>query len=132
MGIGVIMAVLGMETSSGDFEVIDLCFAGLPEIYVPPADPTTNGKGKAKATDAGDMEVDGKHIDPSISVRFLTSRGGFRKDMGRNGFWVIYGRTGSRRGRQGRDDGRVVDRRSRWSRGMSTFNSTFYIRLFKI
>lgn len=61
MGIGVIMAVLGMETSSGDFEVIDLCFAGLPDIYVPPAGPTTNGKGKAKATDAGDMEVDGKH-----------------------------------------------------------------------
>lgn len=62
------MAVLGMETSSGDFEVIDLCFAGLPEIYRPPSDAPylngktakPNGKGKEKASDA--MEVDGKSI----------------------------------------------------------------------
>lgn len=52
------MAVLGMETSSGDFEVIDLCFAGLPEIYSPKASTSTNGKGKAKAKD-GEMELDG-------------------------------------------------------------------------
>jgi hypothetical protein len=53
------MAVLGMETSSGDFEVIDLCFAGLPDIYTPEASTSTNGKGKAKAKDA-EMELDGK------------------------------------------------------------------------
>jgi DNA polymerase delta subunit 2 len=27
---GVIMAALGMETSNGDFNVVDCCFAGLP------------------------------------------------------------------------------------------------------
>lgn len=59
-GTGVIMAVLGMETSSGDFEVIDLCFAGLPEIYRPPSDaPYLNGKGKSKAKEEA-MEVDGE------------------------------------------------------------------------
>jgi hypothetical protein len=53
------MAVLGMETSSGDFEVIDLCFAGLPDIYTPKASTSANGKGKAKAKDT-EMELDGK------------------------------------------------------------------------
>jgi DNA polymerase delta subunit 2 len=53
------MAVLGMETSSGDFEVIDLCFAGLPDIYTPTASTSANGKGKAKAKDT-EMELDGK------------------------------------------------------------------------
>jgi len=52
------MAVLGMETSSGDFEVIDLCFAGLPDIYTPKASTSANGKGKAKAKD-NEMELDG-------------------------------------------------------------------------
>jgi DNA polymerase delta subunit 2 len=52
------MAVLGMETSSGDFEVIDLCFAGLPDLYTP--SPPTNGKGKGKANGDETMEVDGE------------------------------------------------------------------------
>lgn len=53
------MAVLGMETSSGDFEVVDLCFAGLPELYRPPSEaPYLNGKGKAKEKEEA-MEVDG-------------------------------------------------------------------------
>lgn len=46
------MAALGMETTSGDFEVIDLCFAGMPELAEPEAGPSTaNGsaKGKEKA-----------------------------------------------------------------------------------
>lgn len=46
-----------METASGDFEVIDLCYAGLPPIAAPASDPsnqipdktsTAKGKGKAK------------------------------------------------------------------------------------
>jgi len=42
---GVIMAALGMETTSGDFEVIDLCFAGMPELAEPEAGPSTaNGR----------------------------------------------------------------------------------------
>ena len=52
------MAVLGMETSSGDFEVIDLCFAGLPELYKTPGEAgKVNGKGKAKAEST--MDIDG-------------------------------------------------------------------------
>ena len=55
------MAALGMETSSGDFEVIDLCFAGLPDLLKPEAGPSngvdwsSKGKGKAKQ----DMDIDG-------------------------------------------------------------------------
>lgn len=54
------MAALGMETSSGDFEVIDVCFAGLPELYkAPHATALANGKGKAKAEA---MDVDGESL----------------------------------------------------------------------
>ena len=53
------MAALGMETSSGDFEVIDLCFAGLPDLYSPQPGPSgangVNGKGKQRAQE--DMDV---------------------------------------------------------------------------
>jgi DNA polymerase delta subunit 2 len=55
------MAVLGMETSSGDFEVIDLCFAGLPDLYTP--SPPVNGKGKGKASEDEVMDVDGESAD---------------------------------------------------------------------
>lgn len=56
--IGVVMAALGMETSAGDFEVIDLCFAGLPELVDISTsgasngvvNGTANGKGKEKAS----------------------------------------------------------------------------------
>ncbi|WOO81490.1 DNA polymerase delta small subunit [Vanrija pseudolonga] len=53
---GCIMAALGLETGNGDFEVVDLCFAGLPDLYRP----ETNGdvKGKAKASDAMDVDED--------------------------------------------------------------------------
>lgn len=49
---GIIMAALGMETSSGDFEVIDICFAGIPDLVKTEAGPSgANGsvKGKEKA-----------------------------------------------------------------------------------
>lgn len=49
---GVIVAALGMETGSGDFEVLDLCFAGMPELYKVP-----EGKGKGKQKEET-MDVD--------------------------------------------------------------------------
>ncbi len=57
------MAALGMETASGDFEVIDICYAGLPPLASPSethrSPLTERGKGKAKANgvDDEDMEV---------------------------------------------------------------------------
>lgn len=31
---GVIMGALGLETSNGDFEIVDYCFAGMaPQVY---------------------------------------------------------------------------------------------------
>lgn len=60
---GVIMAALGMETGNGDFEVIDLCFPGMPTLYKSPtAGPSmaVNGKGKAKAEDEMDVDQDGE------------------------------------------------------------------------
>lgn len=51
---GVIMGVLGVETGSGDFEVMDLCFAGFPDVFHPSSSGAVNGKGKAKET----MDVD--------------------------------------------------------------------------
>jgi len=61
------MAALGMETSSGDFEVIDLCFAGLPDLVKPSKDIPSNGvngstKGKGKAKDE-QMDIDGQYIE---------------------------------------------------------------------
>lgn len=59
--LGVVVAALGMETASGDFEVIDICYAGLPPLAAPASDPSNQipekslekkpavkGKGKAK------------------------------------------------------------------------------------
>ena len=62
-----------METSAGDFEVIDLCFAGLPDLVDTSSASSSNsngksngatngtghanGKGKAKAADGADAEV---------------------------------------------------------------------------
>lgn len=51
---GVIMGVLGFENSSGDFEVMELCFAGMPDVYHPGSSGAANGKGKAKES----MDVD--------------------------------------------------------------------------
>ena len=100
------MAVLGMETSSGDFEVIDLCFAGLPDIYTPKASTSANGKGKAKAKDNG-TELDGMVLYFARETTDESSRR-VRQNMGRDGFWVVDGSAGGPSGPQGRDDGRVA------------------------
>lgn len=41
---GVIVGVLGVDTSNGDFEVVDLCFAGMP-----------------RASEDDGMDIEGKH-----------------------------------------------------------------------
>ncbi|CAD6578096.1 MAG: hypothetical protein TREMPRED_002110 [Tremellales sp. Tagirdzhanova-0007] len=66
---GVIMAALGMETTSGDFEVIDLCFAGLPDLLRSDAGPsnTTNGSAKGKAKARETTEHDEKPMNNSVS-----------------------------------------------------------------
>lgn len=45
------MACLGMENASGDFEVIDLCFAGLPPLV------STTTSAKGKETQDQDVEM---------------------------------------------------------------------------
>jgi DNA polymerase delta subunit 2 len=66
------MAVLGMETASGDFEVIDLCYAGLPPLAAPASEAEATrhplqekGKGKAK------MENDAMDVDEEVKREFL-------------------------------------------------------------
>lgn len=70
---GVIMAVLGMETSAGDFEVVDICFAGLPDIVKPPSagdvvgangsGPSVNGNGSGKGKGKGKAEAAAEDVD---------------------------------------------------------------------
>jgi DNA polymerase delta subunit 2 len=70
VSIGVIMAALGMETTSGDFEVIDICFAGLPDLASPEAGPSgtngVNGKGKGKAKEEK-MDIDREFTNVTVS-----------------------------------------------------------------
>jgi hypothetical protein len=104
------MAVLGMETSSGDFEVIDLCFAGLPDIYTPQASTSTNGKGKAKAADDG-MELDGtSHVHCVITPDYFSRA---KQNVGRYGIGTIDGCSGGTSGPESRDDGRMAHWRGR-------------------
>ncbi|WVO17005.1 hypothetical protein L204_104691 [Cryptococcus depauperatus] len=53
---GVIMAALGTETSGGDFEVLDICFSGLPDKLKVDGAPNKAVKSKAKAK--GDEDYD--------------------------------------------------------------------------
>jgi hypothetical protein len=112
------MAVLGMETSSGDFEVIDLCFAGLPDIYTPKASTSANGKGKAKA-ETTEMGLDGT----SSLLRENTADESSERvgqNLGRDGFGIIDGGAGSSSGSEGRNDGRMAYWRS-WRFGGMPF-----------
>jgi DNA polymerase delta subunit 2 len=82
---GVVTACLGMENASGDFEVIDICFGGLPPLAAPSSlkvvkplqtDTKQNvnkGKGKAKRIEpdedvdmegSGDVKVDDGEKEP--------------------------------------------------------------------
>ena len=48
---GIIIGVLGIEKSGGDFEVVDICFAGLA--------PQPRAKSSSSKADEVAMEVDG-------------------------------------------------------------------------
>ncbi|PRQ76978.1 hypothetical protein AAT19DRAFT_12396 [Rhodotorula toruloides] len=63
--IGTIMAALGAEMASGDFEVFEYCFAGMPDQ--PPLNPTTpegewvalaSGMGMGTASDVADVRAE--------------------------------------------------------------------------
>lgn len=60
------MAALGMETSSGDFEVVDLCFAGLPELYKAPGN--VNGTGHEKVKGKGKGKAEGMDVDGELTT----------------------------------------------------------------
>lgn len=70
---GVIIGALGIETNSGEFEVIDLCYPGMaPQLSASlPWSPT-------KVSDQS-MDIDGQYCDVAQSKLLLTStvdRGG--------------------------------------------------------
>lgn len=114
------MAVLGFETSSGDFEVVDLCFAGLPDVYIPQAGGSSTEKGKGKAKN-GDMEVEREFSEDVIwyNADAYLRKWRNHEDMGRNGLWTLHGCSRGTSRCQSRDADRVVDRRSGRYRGES-------------
>lgn len=75
---GCIMAALGLETGNGDFEVVDLCFAGLPDLYRPESN--GDAKGKAKASDAMDVDEDCKLFEPAVADRIAHGTNGTTKE----------------------------------------------------
>lgn len=80
---GVIMAALGMETAQGDFEVIDLCFAGLPPLekpVAPPAEDRMSEGGKTWVALASGLSI-GAADSPAdlraqLLVEYLTGEAG--------------------------------------------------------
>lgn len=60
---GVIIGALGIETSGGEFEVVDVCFAGMAPQ---PSAGLEWGKGAQKE---GDMDVDGECARVSRDVK---------------------------------------------------------------
>lgn len=62
---GVIAAVLGAENASGDFEVVDICFAGMPPQ--PSSSATGNKNGKAKETESQSSDEIEKDDDTFVA-----------------------------------------------------------------
>lgn len=86
---GLVMAVLGLETASGDFQVVDFCFAGAPpqKAYVPANDSTSmqldspnewialvSGLNVGPPSAASDLRV-------NLLVEYLLSEAGDQKDQ---------------------------------------------------
>lgn len=83
---GVIMAVLGLETATGEFEVVDVCFAGLAPPVRGPSEPSNE---KGEDDDEWLALVSGLDVgSPSSSdaktqllVEYLTGESGGNKDQ---------------------------------------------------
>jgi DNA polymerase delta subunit 2 len=60
---GVIIGALGMETGDGNFEVADLCYAGMPSQEADPDVPPPS-KGEDK------MDIDGVSLTPHITNEY--------------------------------------------------------------
>lgn len=109
------MAALGMETSSGDFEVIDLCFAGFPDLATPEAGPShsngsTKGKEKAKGDDdEGELSA----------LRCFSAHISRRENLGGIGIRSICRIAGSASGSEGSTAGRMAHGREWRCSGMS-------------
>jgi DNA polymerase delta subunit 2 len=61
---GVIVAVLGVETPNGEFEVVDLCMAGLA--------PQTRSKDQEEGQEK--MELDGEYLKHTFAILFNLMR----------------------------------------------------------
>lgn len=59
---GVIVSVLGIETGGGDFEVVDICFAGLA--------PQPKTDSSSSTVDEESMDVDGRPL-PFMHIVYL-------------------------------------------------------------
>ena len=100
---GVVTACLGMENASGDFEVIDLCFAGLAPLATtstragPVVLPLQTGgkgnvgagklKGKGKQVDV-DVDMDMKVDDDDDDNVKLSNHGAANESSSSDGRWV--------------------------------------------
>jgi hypothetical protein len=118
---GIIMAALGMETSSGDFEVIDICFAGIPDPVKTEAGPSgANGsvKGKEKAR-AGEGSEGQLADNPSMTHQADPTRRQagcqsiVREDLDCAGIRLVCRHSGGTSGSQGAAIGGLADRRRR-------------------
>lgn len=58
--LGVIAAVLGAENASGDFEVVDICFAGMP--------PQPSGSSSSKAKEKAKEDLVEKDDDSFVAI----------------------------------------------------------------
>ena len=103
---GVVTACLGMENASGDFEVIDLCFAGLAPLATTStrAGPVvlplqTGGKGNVNVA-AGKVKGKGKQVDVDVDMDMkvdddddddnvkLSNHGAANESSSSDGRWV--------------------------------------------
>ena len=84
---GIIMAVLGLETATGEFEVVDTCFAGLPPplrsstLKDPPKVESDEGEwiGLVSGLDIGSPSSSDAKVQ--LLMEYLTAESGGNKDQ---------------------------------------------------